>query len=118
MKKFLNSFKYAMTGILSAFKTERNMKIHVMIMFLVILFGFLFQLNRNEWLHCITWFTIVIGAEMINTAIETTIDLVMPHFHEKAKLAKDISAGVVLITAIGAIITGFIIFLPKIVVYI
>lgn len=115
MRGLLNSFKYAFIGISSAFKTERNMKIHVAIMLLVVICGFIFHLNLNEWLHCLTWFVIVISAEMMNTAIEETVDLAMPKFHEKAKLAKDIAAGGVLLAAIGAVITGLLIFLPKII---
>lgn len=60
-------------------------------------------------------FGFVITTELINTAIETTVDIAMPHKNEKAKLAKDISAGAVLILAIGSAIVGFIIFLPKII---
>lgn len=115
MKNLLNSFKYAFIGIASAFKTERNMKIHVAIMVLVVIFGFFFHLTIDEWFHCIIWIVMVISAEMMNTAIETTVDLAMPKFHEKAKLAKDISAGGVLIVAIGAVVTGIMIFLPKII---
>ncbi len=113
-KKILNSFKYAFSGIVKAFQTERNMKIHIFILLCVIFLGIVVHINTNEWLHCITWFAVVISAEMINTAIENTVDLAMPELHEKAKLAKDISAGAVLIVAIGASITGMIIFLPKV----
>lgn len=114
MKKLLNSFKYAFVGINSAFKTERNMKIHVAIMLLVIVLGFLLKIKVWEWIVCISCFVLVIGGELFNTAIELTVDLAMPKFHEKAKLAKDISAGGVLVLAIGSLIIGLMIFLPKI----
>ena len=113
-KKIINSFKYAIQGILTSFKTERNMKIHTCIMILVIIVGILFKINKYEWIICILCFAIVIGGELFNTAIETVVDMVMPYKNEKAKLAKDVSAGAVLVLAMGAAIVGFIIFMPKI----
>ena len=112
-KKIANSFKYAWQGIISAFKTERNMKIHAIIMCLVIFAGIIFKLNVYEWIICIICFMAVIGGELINTSIETTVDIAMPEKNEKAKLAKDVAAGAVLILAIGAAIIGLIIFIPK-----
>jgi diacylglycerol kinase len=113
-KKIINSFKYAIEGFCSSFKTERNMKIHVSIMILVIIVGILLEINKYEWIICIICFAIVISGELFNTAIETITDMVMPYKNEKAKLVKDISAGGVLILAIGATIIGLIIFVPKI----
>lgn len=114
-KKLVNSFKYAGEGIVSSLKTEKNMKIHVIIMFLVILDGVLLKINKEEWITCIICFAIVIAGEIFNTAIETVVNIVMPYRNEKAKLAKDISAGGVLVLAIGAAIIGLIIFVPKII---
>lgn len=113
--KLVNSFKYAFTGIFSAFKTERNMKIHVSIMLLVILLGIILKISLLEWLICIIWFSLVISGELFNTAIETIVDMVSPNKNENAKKAKDISAGAVLISALGSIVTGLIIFIPKII---
>lgn len=113
-KKIINSFKYAIQGILTSFKTERNMKIHICIMILVIIAGILFKINKYEWIICVICFAIVIGGELFNTAIETVVDMVMPYKNEKAKIAKDVSAGAVLVLAMGAAIVGFIIFMPKI----
>ena len=114
-KKIANSFKYAGEGIISAFKTERNMKIHVAIMLMVILAGIILKINIYEWIICIVCFMAVIGGELFNTAIETTVNIAMPERNEKAKLAKDISAGAVLVLAIGSAIIGLIIFIPKII---
>ncbi len=116
-KKIANSFKYAIQGLISSFKSERNMKIHVLIMILVIMFGILLQISIFEWIICILLFGIVIGSELINTAIETVVDMVMPNKNEKAKLAKDVSAGAVLVFAISAAIIGMIIFIPKFIIY-
>ena len=114
-KKLINSFKYAFQGIITSFKTERNMKIHVFIMLLVIIFGFVVNLNPVEWMIIITMIVIVISAELFNTSIETVVDMISPEKNEKAKVAKDVAAGAVLVLAIGSVIIGFIIFLPKII---
>lgn len=111
--KLLHSFKYALAGIFASFKTEKNMKIHILIMALVILAGFIFKISQTEWMICILLFGIVIAGEIFNTAIEIVVDMVMPHQNKKAKLAKDLSAGAVLILAIAAAIIGFMIFIPR-----
>lgn len=116
-KKLINSFKYAFSGILSAYKSERNMKIHISIAILVIFFGIFLQISTYEWIACILCFAMVIGAEMFNTAIETVVDIAMPKKDERAKKAKDVAAGGVLIFAIGSAIIGSIIFIPKIIDY-
>ncbi len=113
-KKLINSFKYAFEGVFSSFKTERNMKIHVFIMIMVIIAGILFKINKYEWIICVICFALVISGEIFNTAIETVVDMIMPYKNDKAKLAKDISAGGVLILAISSTIVGLIIFIPKV----
>lgn len=114
-KRLVNSFKYAGTGILTAFKEEKNMKIHFLTMFIVIILGFIFKIELVEWVICIVLFGGVIGAEMFNTAIETVVDMVTPYKNEKAKIAKDVAAGGVLVWAIISAIIGAIIFIPKII---
>ena len=114
-KKLIDSFRYALTGIGSAFKTERNIKIHVAVASIVTILGIILKLKTWEWVVCVGWFAIVIGRELFNTAIEIAVDLAMPKINEKAKRAKDISAGGVLVFAIGSIIVGVIIFIPKII---
>ncbi len=113
-KKLLNSFKYAFEGFFTSFKTERNMKIHILIMFIVIMMGVFLKITSLEWIICIFCFMIVIAGELFNTAIETVVDMVMPYKNDKAKIAKDVSAASVLILAIGSSIIGLIIFVPKI----
>lgn len=115
VKKLINSFKYAFEGIASSFKSERNMKIHVIVMIIVIIWGIIFKISAIEWIVCTILFGLVISAELFNTALETIVDMVMPEINEKAKLAKDVSAGAVLILAIASAISGIIIFVPKIV---
>ena len=114
-KKLINSFKYAIEGIISSFKTERNMKIHVLAMIIVIALGFFFKLDKVEWCFIIIAIVSVISAELFNTAIETVVDMVSPERNPKAKLAKDIAAGAVLVVAIGAAIIGFVVFGPRVI---
>lgn len=114
-KKIINSFKYAFSGIITSFQTERNMKIHIFVMIFVIIVGIFFKLSKIEWMICIILFSLVIAAELFNTAIETIVDMIMPEKNEKAKIAKDVSAGAVLVLVIGAVIIGFMIFIPKLI---
>ena len=113
-KKLRNSFKYAFEGIKEAWSTEQNLKIHFIIMLVVIIAGFILKISMIEWIVCLLLFALVISLELINTAIETTVDIAMPEINEKAKYAKDIAAGAVLFSAIISVIVGLIIFLPKI----
>lgn len=114
-KKLRNSFKYAFEGVHRELKEEQNLKIHILIMILVIIAGFILKLSPMEWIICIILFGFVIALELINTAIELTVDLAMPEIHPKAKAAKDIAAAAVLISATCSVIIGVIIFLPKII---
>lgn len=114
-KKLINSFKYAIEGLISSFKTERNMKIHILAMIITVILGFILKLDVIEWCICIIAIVLVISAELLNTAIETIVDMISLEKSEKAKLAKDISAGAVLTFAIGAVVVGIIILVPKII---
>lgn len=112
-KKLINSFKYAFKGIVSALLSERNMKIHVNIMALVIIFGLILNISVGEWFVCIVCFAIVISAEMFNTAFEQMVDIAMPEKDPRAKFVKDVAAGGVLVMAIASLVIGLIIFVPK-----
>lgn len=111
--KLTFSFKYAFEGIITTIKEERNMFIHFLIAIIVVITGIYVRLSLNEWLICLLLFALVFSLELINTAIENTVDLVTTKKNKKAKLAKDAAAGAVLIAAIFASIIGIIIFLPK-----
>ena len=113
-KNIINSFKYAFEGIFTALKAEKNMKIHLIIMILVIILGIILKISKIEWIICIILFGFVISLELINTAIENTVDLITQEKNPKAKIAKDVSAGAVFIVAITAVVVGLISFVPKI----
>ena len=108
-----SSFAYALEGIAAGVKSERNMVIHFAAVAVVVVFGALLQISRMEWLVCVVLFGCVLTAEMLNTAVETVVNMVCPRIDPKAKLAKDVSAGAVLFMALAAAIAGCVIFLPK-----
>jgi diacylglycerol kinase len=114
MKKRIRSFVYAGRGIKVVFASEANMKIHIAIAILVVIFGFAFKINITEWIMCLLCIGLVFGAEMINTAIENVVDLASPDLHPLAGKAKDIAAGAVLLCAIISVIIGLLIFEPKV----
>ena len=116
-KSFLLGFKYAFNGIFETIKTERNIKIHIFIMIIVILFGIFLKISLYEWIVCIILFSVVISAEIMNTSIEHIVDGLMPNENEYARKAKDAAAGAVLVLAIGAAIIGLIIFIPKLLLF-
>ena len=107
------SFYYAFEGIRVNILNERNLCIHFMVMLLVIALGLILNISKTEWLICILLFGFVITLELMNTAIETAIDICMPEINPKAKLAKDTSAGAVLVVAIVSVVIGIMIFAPK-----
>ncbi len=108
------SFSYAFEGILAGLRTERNMVIHFGVMALVVVFGVVFQLSIQEWITCIFLFGLVFMAELVNTAIEAIVDMVMPEMDPRAKIAKDTAAGAVFVVSIAAAVIGALIFVPKI----
>ena len=113
MRKRIESFKHAIRGIRMVLSSEKNMQIHLIFVILVVFFGLLFCISPVEWMICLLAFGLVMGAEMINTAIETVVDLVSPDYHELAGKAKDIAAGAVLITSVFAASVGLVIFVPR-----
>lgn len=114
-KRLVHSFKYASDGIIQAYKGEQNLKIHTLVAILVIIAGFLLEIDYVEWLVVLVLIGLVLTCEFFNTAIEYTVDLASPKIHPLAKAAKDTaSAGVLMMSIISAIV-GIMIFLPKII---
>jgi diacylglycerol kinase len=117
MMSFLKSFKYAFRGLFLAIKSERNLKIHLFIALLVIIFGFVLKISAVEWFAVFCCIALVISTELINTAIEKLADFVCQNRNKQIGQIKDISAAAVVVCAIFSVIIGVIIFLPKIVEY-
>jgi diacylglycerol kinase len=114
IKRFFRSFKYSVEGLDYAYKNEQSLLIHFLVAALVIFMGFFFHISVTEWLFCVCMFGIVMGAELLNTAIEAVVDMVMPDIHPLAKIAKDTASAAVFILAIMTAIVGLTIFLPKV----
>lgn len=109
------SIGYAMEGIKFAFLEGRNFKIQMGFGILAILLGLVLNISAAEWLSLILIIAIVLILELVNTAIETVVDMVSLKFHPLAKITKDVAAGAVLIASSASIFIGLIIFLPKLV---
>jgi len=113
-RKLVKSFKYAFEGIHYAFKNDQNLLIHLLVAFLVINVSIALKVSPFEMGILGLTMMMVITAEMINSAIEKMVDLITKEHRQEAKIAKDVSAGMVLLTAIAAVIIGTLIFLPYI----
>ncbi|MFC4800837.1 diacylglycerol kinase family protein [Neobacillus sp. GCM10023253] len=111
-KKFWHTFAYAIEGIVTALKHERNMRFHAISAVIVIAFGLFFSITKIEWLFILVSIGGMFSLELLNTAIERVVDLVTNEYKPLAKQAKDIAAGAVFIFAIITLVIGIVIFLP------
>lgn len=110
----ISSLEFALTGIFTAFKEEKNMRSHVLSAVVAIIAGLIFRISATEWLFLLLSIFLVIAFEIMNSAVENVVDLASDyHFSMRAKNAKDMAAGAVLVVSGFAVITGLIIFLPK-----
>lgn len=108
------SFKHAMEGLLWSVRSQPNFRVHLGLSLLAIVGGVYFGISKTEWIIIV--FTIVLGltAELINTAVESMTDLITKEWRREAKIAKDVSAGMMLTVALGALIVAGVIFWPYI----
>lgn len=106
--------QYAFQGLLWAYRTQINIKIHLGIVFLVIAAGFFFSLSKIEWFFILSAMFSVLITETINTSIEQTTDAITKEFDAVIKRSKDLAAGAVLLSAVYASIIGILVFLPRI----
>lgn len=111
-RQWLKSAGFAIEGILHASKTQRHLRWHFYSAALVLVISYVLGVTKAEFLIISLAAIAVLLAEMINTAVENIVDLLSPEFSEKARTAKDIAAGAVLITAFGAALVGFMILYP------
>ena len=110
--KFIASFKFAFSGLWYALRTQRNARVHVGIAILAILMGIVLHISTVEFALVFVAIASVFIAEMFNTVIEICIDLASPDYHSLAKIAKDVAAGAVLLSAMLSIVIGFLVFIP------
>lgn len=113
LKSRFGSFKFAIEGLLFLVKNEHNSRIHLLAAIAVIILGIIVKLNQIEWSLMIIVIGLVFLAELLNSSIETLADLINPERNALIKQAKDYGAAAVLISSIIALITGGLIFIPK-----
>ncbi len=113
---FIKSLSYAVAGIKYAIRDNRNLKIHFVVAILVLLASYVLQVTAQDFALLVVMIILVISAEMINTAHEEMVDLITTEHRKEAKAAKDVAAGMVLVTSAGAALVGLIILLPYIIV--
>lgn len=113
-KKLVKSFGYAGEGLIYALKHNQNLRIHFITALFVIVLSVLFNISPFEMGILGVMIVLVISAEMINSAIEQMVDLITKEHRQEAKVAKDVAAGMVLVTAMGSVIVGILIFLPHV----
>lgn len=107
---FLRSFLFAIQGFRMALKTERNIKVMLLGSVFAVSMGFLLQIDLLSWAIILLCCGVVIAAELLNTAVETIVDLVSPEYHPLAGRAKDISAGAVWALCVIVALVGVIVF--------
>ena len=104
---FIQSLNCAIEGILWAVKTQRHMLIHLIAAILVMVVGLVLRLTLYEFALLCLAITLVLFAELVNTALEVVVDLVSPEFHPLAQRAKDVAAGAVLLASVAALVLGY-----------
>jgi diacylglycerol kinase len=111
----LNSFKVAFSGLFILFKTQHHARFHLAAAILVVLVAVVLKASLTEWCILILAICMVMSAEGFNSAIEEIVNFISPDYHKTAGKIKDLAAGAVLISVLGAILAGLLIFLPKII---
>jgi len=110
--KFIAGFGYAFSGLWYAIRTQRNVRVHLLIAILVIVLGIVLHISAVEFALIFVAITAVFIAEMFNTVFELCVDLASPEYHPLAKIAKDVAAGAVLLNAILSVVIGLFVFGP------
>ncbi|MFA4884721.1 MAG: diacylglycerol kinase [Desulfotomaculaceae bacterium] len=113
LRKLLDSFNYAVAGVIYSIRTQRNMRIHFIAALLVLGLAIYLRISSRELLIVFSAITMVIMAELFNTAIEAVVDLCVQEFHPLARIAKNVAAGAVLMTALNSIVVAYIIIYPR-----
>ena len=112
-KRLVDSFNFAIDGMISALRNEKHMKVHILAAIVIVILAILINASKVEILVISLSVCFVIITELINTAVEALVDLISPERHPLAKLAKDVAAGAVLVAAINAGCVGYLLFYDK-----
>jgi diacylglycerol kinase len=111
----LQSFVYAISGLIRAFLLENNMKIHLLAAIASVGLGIWLHIHFVEWALIVICIALVIAFELMNTAVEKICDRISTDVHPLTKFIKDVSAAAVLVVSIASLITGLLIFVPKLI---
>jgi diacylglycerol kinase (ATP) len=111
-REWIKSANYAIEGILHGARTQKHLRYHFLSAAAVLFFSYLVGVSNIELIIIALAVILVLGAEMMNSAIEAVVDILSPEHSEKARIAKDIAAGAVLITAFGAAVLGYFVLFP------
>lgn len=114
IKDLMKSFGYAFEGVRYALEHDQNLRIHFAIASVVMIVSILLHISSFEMGIIGLMILLVIMGEMINSAVEQMVDLISSEHRKQAKIAKDVAAGMVLVTAMGSVIVGILIFIPHI----
>lgn len=109
-KSHQDSFRFAAEGVLHCFRTQKHMQLHFLMLALVLTSGLMLALEPRDMILLLFAITLVIAMEMVNSAVESVVDMVSASYSPAAKLAKDVAAGAVLVASVNAVITGVVIF--------
>ena len=112
-KRLVDSFNFAIEGLISALKNEKHMKVHILAAIIIVILAIVINASKVEILIISLSVSFVVITELVNTAVEAIVDLVSPERHPLAKLAKDVAAGAVLVAAINALCVGYLLFYDK-----
>ena len=114
LKNRIKSVGFALRGAVVLIRTERSIKIQVVIALLVTAAGFYYEISTTEWILQTLAIALVLGIEGLNTAVEKIADYIQPQYDQKIGFIKDVAAGAVMLVALGAAIIVFIIYVPKV----
>ncbi|MBE3585545.1 diacylglycerol kinase (ATP) [Desulfofundulus australicus DSM 11792] len=115
---FRKSFGYALAGLAYALRTQPNMRFHLLAALVVVVAALWLRIEGRDFLLVLLAITLVMMAEMFNTALERVVDLCTGRYHPLAKIAKDVAAGAVLLAALNSLIVGLVVFYPYLLVFI
>ena len=114
-KRFLNSIKYSVDGLVNAYQNEQSLWLHAMCTIIIVILGFALHISFIQWAIIVIALVIVLAVELLNTAIEATVDLVTKEIHPLAKVAKDCGSAAAFVSSIMVFIICCFIFIPKII---
>ncbi len=114
-KRFLNSIKYSLEGLSYGYRNEQSLILHGFCTILAVILGLIFHITFWEWAVIIISLVIVLAVELLNTAIEATVDLITKEIHPLAKIAKDCGSAAAFVSSLVAVIIGLFVFVPYII---